>query len=236
MRWIGSILVVLLVVCGLGTPLPAQPVVGDGPHFTPDGKVIPPADYRSWVFVSTGFSMAYPASASLRAAPGVAPFRGHLPLAVAATGGGDVFQNVFVTPSAYAAFLRTGLWPDQTMFVLEIRQAKDRTAIVSGPGPGLANGSVQGDLLAVEAELRDDARYPATKWKWVTFTQQGLPPVPTLPWADNQPAGHACFQCHTAHGAVQKSMVEFYPVLCPLAAHKRTLNPGFTLQNCSAPG
>lgn len=232
MRWIATIATAALLVCVGGAPLTAQPVAPDGPHYTPDGKVIPPTDYRTWVAVSTGFSMAYPQAALSANALATA----HLPLAVAEPGTAAVFQNVYVTPQAYAAFLRDGKWPNLTMFVLEIRAAKDKRTIVSGPGPGLSAGSVQGDLLAIEGELRDDARYPASAgWKWVTFTQNGLPAVPTQPWADNAPAGHACFQCHTAHGAVQKSMVEFYPVLCPLATHKRTLNPGFTLQNCSAP-
>jgi hypothetical protein len=29
------------------------------------------------------------------------------------------FDNVFVTPVAYKAFLQTGSWPDKTMFALE---------------------------------------------------------------------------------------------------------------------
>ncbi|HTW83930.1 MAG TPA: cytochrome P460 family protein [Candidatus Sulfotelmatobacter sp.] len=230
MRWTVLLAIVVLVLAGVRAPLTAQPVPPvDGPRFTPDGKVIPPADYRGWVFVSTGFSMTYPQGLLSAGA------RAHLPLAVAAAGGTPVFQNVFVTPAAYRAFQQTGTWPDRTMFVLEIRSAKDKSQIVSGPGPGLSTGSVQGDLLDLEAELRDDARYPGTSWKWVTFDAGRGGYVPTQPWADDQPTGHACFQCHTAHGAVQKSMVEFYPQLCPLAARKNTLNPGFSIKNCSAP-
>ena len=33
----------------------------------------------------------------------------------------SMFDNVFVNPSAYKAFLETGTWPDQTILVLEVR-------------------------------------------------------------------------------------------------------------------
>src|SRR5262245_48713237 len=75
------------------------------PSFTSDGQLARPLDYRSWVFVTSGLGMTYgPAK----------PAEGRPPL----------FDNVFVTRDAYAAFLKTGTWPDKTMFVLEGRRAE----------------------------------------------------------------------------------------------------------------
>ncbi len=31
------------------------------------------------------------------------------------------FTNVYVNPPAYRAFMKTGQWPDKTMFILEVR-------------------------------------------------------------------------------------------------------------------
>ncbi len=40
-----------------------------------------------------------------------------------------MFDNVFVNPSSYKAFLETGSWPDQTMLVLELRGAGSNASI-----------------------------------------------------------------------------------------------------------
>src|ERR1700722_3972829 len=73
----------------------------DAPSYTAEGKMIYPANYREWVFLTSGLDMSYSADAA------------------AATH--SVFDNVFVNPSAYKAFLKTGVWPEGTMLVLENR-------------------------------------------------------------------------------------------------------------------
>src|SRR5215475_292886 len=70
------------------------------PAYTADGKLNFPAAYRTWVFLSSGLDMSY------------LPF---------ATPGAHSFTNVFVNPSAYAEFQKTGAWPDKTMLILEVR-------------------------------------------------------------------------------------------------------------------
>ena len=67
------------------------------PRFTNDGQLIRPDNYREWIYLSSGLGMTY----------GV----------VENTAGRERFDNVFVTPQAYKAFLQTGTWPDKTMFV-----------------------------------------------------------------------------------------------------------------------
>ena len=57
-----------------------------GPVYTSDGKLKFPESYREWVFLSSGLDMSY-------------SDRGP---------GHSMFDNVFVEPSAYREFMRTG--------------------------------------------------------------------------------------------------------------------------------
>jgi len=71
------------------------------PTYTEDGRLLFPADYREWVYLTSGVDMSYSPNAM----------------------GMDhsMFDNVFVNPDAYKAFIQTGTWPDKTMLVLEVR-------------------------------------------------------------------------------------------------------------------
>ena len=60
-----------------------------------------------------------------------------------------MFDNVFVNPSAYKAFLETGSWPDQTMLVLELRGAGSNASINK-------SGHFQtDDMMGHEVHLKD---------------------------------------------------------------------------------
>ncbi len=98
--------------------------------YTPDGKMNYPADYRTWVFLSSGFDMSYVDAAA----------RPHL------------FDNVFVTRTAHDAFLKTGEWPDGTVLVLEHR--------VPGTGAAVqVRGQFQtGPATNVEAHVKDASK------------------------------------------------------------------------------
>jgi hypothetical protein len=100
-----AVAVVLLAGLAGTLALHARPGgVDDGPQFN-GNALIRPADYREWIFLSAGLGMSY------------------RPPAEGAT---PAFDNVFVNPSAYRSFLKTGTWPDGTVLVLEIRNAQDR--------------------------------------------------------------------------------------------------------------
>ena len=78
----------------------AKPVA-DGPQYTADGQMKFPANYREWVFLSSGVDMSYTADAMAM---------DH-----------SIFDNVFVNPLAYQEFMKTGTWPEGTMIMLEQR-------------------------------------------------------------------------------------------------------------------
>ncbi|MGH8459722.1 MAG: cytochrome P460 family protein, partial [Nevskiales bacterium] len=159
----------------------------DGPQYTPDGMLLRPANHREWVYLSTGLGMNYGPAASSE----------H-----------QMFTNVFVTPSAYRAFMATGKWPDKTMFALEIYH----------PATGSINksGFYQGDFISLEAAVKDEARNPNV-WAYYNL---GLD-RPTARAFPNS----ACWQCHQDHGAVDNTFVQFYPQLLEVAVRKGTVKP-----------
>src|ERR1044071_9699752 len=97
----------------------------DGPRFNGAGELALPKDYRQWVFLSSGLGMTYGPAAQ-------------------ANPGDPLFDNVFVNPSSYRAFLETGHWPDQTMFILEVRRSTGKGSINNG-------GHYQSEIAAIEA-------------------------------------------------------------------------------------
>lgn len=164
----------------------------DGPEFTAAGQLLRPSNYREWVTIGTGLSMAY------------GPVRDQLPA------GMRPFTNVFVNPTAYRAFLETGRWPDKTMFVLEIRGS-----VAVNNAAGGANGLFQGELLGIEAEVKDETRFPGN---WAFFSLDI-----TQPAGERIPADASCYGCHARNGAVDNTFVQFYPVLRDIARQKSTL-------------
>lgn len=187
----------LLLLSLLGLALPAQPPARpDEPQYTADGQLKLPANYREWIFLSAGLGMTY----------------GFVDSAVN-TVAGDRFDNVFVTPQAYKAFLATGTWPDKTMFIMEVRTSSTKGSINKG-------GHFQQELAGLEAHVKDQSRFP-TRWEFFGFSATARTGKP-------QGANSSCHACHSAHGAVDDTFVQFYPTLLPVARAKGTLK--------SAPG
>jgi len=210
MRWWPVVLALILVAFGSRVQPPAA-LAATAP---PPGPVVTiPPDYRTWVYASASLALSYPdEEAKLTALA-----RAHLPPAKTADQK-PAFQNVFVTPEAYRAFVQTGHWPDKTMFVLEVRTSVARQSKFLSPG-----GLYQGDIVAMRMEMRDDARYPS-KWAWFNFEQNNGAWRPTLP--QPEPAKN-CLQCHADHGAVDDSFTQFYPTLFAIAKAKGTVKPNY---------
>jgi hypothetical protein len=171
-----------------------------GPRFDAAGTLLPPTDYRSWVFLTSGFAMSYGPAAQ-----------------AAQAGGVDVLDNVYVTPAAYRAFRASGRWPEATMFVLEIRTAEETGSIVT-------RGRYQTELVGVEAAVKDTARFGGSGWAYFDFAHDAE--GPTAP-AQALPATASCQACHEKNGAVEQTFTQFYPTLFPIAQAKGTVRPDF---------
>ena len=183
-----TVLVVLLVAAVF--PAGADDAATKDPRYTKDGQLIRPTNYREWIYLSSGLGMNYGASP-----------RNENPN----------FDNVFVQPDAYRAFLATGRWPDKTIFVLEIRASEQHGSINR-------DGRFQTDLIALEAEVKDESRYPQ-KWAFFSFGQAAS----LLDSNKAFPASSACNQCHAKNAAVDNTFVQFYPTLLDVAKAKGTL-------------
>jgi Cytochrome P460 len=138
------IAVPLLAAALLG---PQKPSPGPSPHsantpeYTANGELLPPSNYREWVYLTTGFDMSYSAKQSMD----------H-----------HMFDNVFVNPEAYQAFQKTGTWPDKTMLVLEVRGAKEKGSI------NQAGHFQDTEVMGLEVHVRDEKRFHG-QGNWAFF-------------------------------------------------------------------
>ncbi|MEP7353003.1 MAG: cytochrome P460 family protein [Acidobacteriota bacterium] len=184
-----SLVAALLLIVASGVFFSTQAASPSSPRFSRDGKLEFPADYREWIFLSAGKGMTYGPAANPNGPP--------------------LFDNVFVQPGAYHEFLKTGKWPDKSMFALEVRTAATEGSINHG-------GQFQKDLAAVEVEVKDTQRFAATGgWAYFNFAkaQEAVAPLPNN--AD-------CHTCHSQNAAVEHTFVQFYPTLIDIAKRNGT--------------
>jgi hypothetical protein len=181
------VLVALALITGVAL---AQDTRSDAATFTADGELVRPENYREWIFLSGGLGMTYsePNPAKAPRAPR--------------------FDNVFVNPTAYRAFQKTGTWPDKTVFILEVRASGTSASINKG-------GHYQEGIVGLEAHVKDEARFPGTKgWAFFNLTKDKV--------AKPMPSDSSCQKCHESHGAVDQTFVQFYPTLLEIAKAKGT--------------
>jgi len=161
------------------------------PTYTASGDLKPLGNYREWIYLSSGVDMSY------------------LPKPADMT----MFDNVFVNPEAYRSFQATGTWPDKTILVLEVREARSKGSINQ-------HGHFQGtQLMGLEVHVKDERRFPG---KWAFFDFDSPEKNGTL-----IPQGAPCYTCHAAHAAVDTTFVQFYPTLLPIAELKKTFSEAF---------
>ena len=159
-----------------------------GPAFTADGKLKYPENYREWVYLSSGLDMSYSERAP----------------------GRSMFDNVFVEPSAYREFLRTGTWPDGTQLALEVRAASEKGSINE-------HGKFQTEeVVGMEVHVKDVKRFQGG-WAFFRFHDPGA--------ARMIPTTEDCYSCHQQHAAVDTTFVQFYPTLLRIATLKGALSP-----------
>jgi hypothetical protein len=164
------------------------------PAYAQNGDMLPPANYREWIYLTSGFDMSYNPKAS-------------------SDMNMSMFDNVFVNPEAYRSFLATGTWPDKTVMVLEGRGAQSKGSINQ-------RGHFQAvDVMDIEVHVKDESHFPG---KWAFFAFDSISKNGTL-----VPQDAPCYKCHTEHGAVDTTFVQFYPTLLPIAQARHTLSTEF---------
>lgn len=193
-----TVVLVAMVVTSAAAFRPYATPAGSGPEYTSDAQLKLPEQYRQWVYLTSGFDMSYNPAAQ--------------------AGDHHMFDNVFVNPESYKAFVETGTWPDKTMLVLEVRGAQ-------GKGSINQKGNFQGtDVMGLEVHVKDEARFPA-KWAFFGFDEgKTSKMIPTS--AD-------CYSCHAAHAAVDTTFVQFYPTLLPIAKSKGTFSQAYQKESAT---
>jgi|SRR5579859_90641 len=176
----------------------------EGPEYTADAQLKLPEHYREWVYLTSDFyAVSDPAKMQ--------------------TGEQRKFNNIFVDPAAYRAFLHSGTWPDKTMLVVEQRAADD----IGSNNPN-QKGTAQSSEMGLAVHVKDETRFPG---KWAFFGFHGADTTGKM-----IPATAGCDSCHAAHGAADTTFVQFYPTLLPIAASKNTLSPAYVREHESLRG
>lgn len=168
------------------------------PVYTADGGLVFPSNYREWIYLTSGVDMSYN--------PGMA--MGH-----------SMFDNVFVNPEAYKAFVETGTWPDKTLLVLEVRVAGSKASI------NKAGHFQTPELMGREVHVKDASRFDG-KWAFFGFDDSDTGKL--------VPKTAACYSCHEQHAAVDTTFVQFYPTLLGIAKKKGTLSPAYVKEEAAA--
>jgi hypothetical protein len=150
--------------------------------FDDSGRLQFPSGYRTWVYVGTSLGLSYSEDPITEAQ-------------------GESFQNVYIAPDAYAAYLETGQFPEGTVLVLEIATSEMRNE------PAL-RGRFEGEILGIEASVKDSSRFEEG-WAYFSFRDRSGAPRQV---AEAFPAD-SCWTCHHDHAETDHVFTQFYPVL-----------------------
>lgn len=148
------------------------------PAYDAKGALRRPEGYQEWTFVGASLGLSYAEGA--------------------AEDGPGEFHHVYLRPSSYAEFRRTGKFPEGTVLVLELHEAAQKVA------PS-RHGLFEGRRVAVEAAVKDSARFKEG-WAYYSFGDGSQTTASAFPRG-------ACFECHRQHAARDNVFVQFYPVL-----------------------
>jgi len=180
-RAVAGVLSALACNAGNSSPPPDQVA-----RFTPDGRLMRPQGWETWVLAgaSTGLSYAAPRTP---AAAGAAP---------------GMFHNVYLQPWAYRYTIEHGAFPEGAMFVLSFYEPSRK----SNPA---RSGFYEGDQISgVEVHLKKAGVDP-TGWGFYAFGDD------TTHAAARIPGAVACYSCHKTEAAFDHAFVQFYPALRP---------------------
>jgi hypothetical protein len=150
---------------------------GQGPNFE-GAALVRPEGYHSWPLVGASLGLSYTETPQ--------------------GSGPGAFHRVYINPSSYEAFGRTGTFPDGTMFVLELYAAREKAA------PAKA-GYFEGPRVGLEASVKDRRRF-SSGWAYFGFENGARATATALP-------EERCHSCHVAHAARDSVFVQFYPTL-----------------------
>jgi cytochrome P460 len=142
-----------------------------------------PENYREWIFVGSSLGLRYDERDEKQNTEELE------------------YKNIYINPSAYRDYMKTGKFPQGTMLVLEIAKAETKKE------PGL-RGSYQKEFVGLLAAVKDRERF-GDEWAYFRFTDKDGKLVD-----EARPFPKAsCFNCHQHKAADDNVFTQFYPVL-----------------------
>ncbi len=187
MKTIASLLLILaLAVTILAAQQSEQKIL---PTFEGKATLLRPVNYREWVFVgsSRGLSYAQNPPAQNQSAGGM----------------GEMYHNVYITPTAYREFAKTGKFPEGTMMAMELASADTKRE------PGL-QGSFEKEFIGLEVSVKDSKRFESG---WAYFNFSNGTGSSYKEKAEPFPVSAGCVSCHKQNAETDNVFTQFYPVL-----------------------
>ena len=150
--------------------------------FNSAGELARPSGYREWIYIGTPLT---PNDMN----GGEAPF--------------PEFHSVYINPSAWAHYKRTGYFPDGTVVVKELLSVGSKAA-------SSGKGYFMGEFIGLETAVKDSKRFPDEPGSWAYFSFGHSYPLAAE--AKIQMAA-SCAACHQALAADDMVFTQYYPVL-----------------------
>ena len=171
------------------TPVAAQTQPSSA-VFLPDGRVKLPSGFRKWVFVGA-------------------------PLTPNGLNGGMAnfpeYHHVYVEQKNVDAYLKTGVFPEGTVFVKELTRLLPPMFPDGSRTEPSGRGFFNGEYNGIDMTVKDSKRFHQTNgWGFFTFGHHALPYAQT---AAESPISE-CGGCHVANVAkTDMTWIQFYPLL-----------------------
>ena len=158
--------------------------------FNSDGKMQLPTGYRRWVFVGAPLTPN-----------GLNNGKANFP----------EYHNVYVEARNVDAYLKTGSFPDGTVFVKELTHVLDPAFPDGSRTEPSGRGYFNGAYNCMDVTVKDSKRFAKTNgWGFFTF---GHHPEPCEKTAEERPVTE-CAGCHIANVAkTDMTWIQFYPML-----------------------
>jgi hypothetical protein len=150
--------------------------------FNPDGSLKRPEGYREWTYIGT-------------------------PITPNDMNGGKAsfpdFHNVYVNPKAWAAYRKTGEFPDGTVVIKELVSVATKKA-TSG------NGYFMGEFIGLEAAIKDKKRFADAPGNWAYYSFGHEYPLSA---SETPRKFEECSSCHQTNAAQDYVFTQYYPVI-----------------------
>lgn len=151
------------------------------PQYDKDGALLRPKNFYTWVFVGSSIGLSYAKNSDMS--------------------GPGMFHNVYTQPEAYQEFLKTGKFPEKTIFIIDMHDSQQNVSIQK-------HGFTEGEAMGMDVSVKDHEHFPEG-WAYFNFAYDNgkfAEKAKAFPKED-------CFSCHAAHAASDNVFTQYYPVL-----------------------